>query len=239
MGREFEIVAETEIDGTPQQVFDAATAGTSGWLWPMEMEPGLGGAGPFGSVVTAWEPPHHYANHVDGENGFFNHLDYLIEERAGGRSWLRYVHSGVIFDDWDNQYDGARRHTEFYQHTLGEYVKHFSGRQAAFADVQGPAASGSPEAFETLRSSLGVDGAVQGGAVRALGPDGAALEAVLDFSNENFIGLRTVDAMYRFFGRNAFGSVVGMTIHLFADGADAATEGARWQQWLDGLYASA
>ncbi|WP_427018568.1 SRPBCC family protein [Pseudarthrobacter sp. P1] len=238
MGKEFEIVSETVIEGTPQQVFDAATLGNSGWLWPMEVEPRLGGTGPFGSVVTVWEPPHHFANHMEGEGGFFNHLDYLIEERPEGKTWLRYVHSGIFFDDWDNQYDGALKHTAFYQHTLGEYVKHFAGRQAAFADIQGPAASGTAEAFELLRSALGVAGAGQGVSVQAVVPGVDPLDAVLDYTNENFIGLRTSTAMYRFFGRNAFGSVVGMTVHLFDDGADAAAEGAAWQTWLDGVYAA-
>ena len=42
--------------------------------------------------------------------------------------------------------------------------------------------------------------------------------------------------MIRFFGRNAFGAVVGLTIHLFADGADAEAAGAAWGAWLNGLY---
>lgn len=138
MAKEFKIVHESEIEGTPAQVFDAATSGTSGWMWPMEIEAKLGGAGPFGSTVTVWEPPHRFSNRIDGEGGFFNQLEYEISELPDGKSWLRYVHSGVFFEDWDNQYDGAAKHTAFYQHTLGQYVKYFAGRQTAFADVQGP-----------------------------------------------------------------------------------------------------
>jgi len=235
MGKEFKIVHESEIDGTPQQVFDAATLGNSGWMWPMEIEPRLGGAGPFGSSVTVWEPPHRFANHLEGEGGFFNTLEYDISERPGGKSWLRYVHSGMFMDDWDNQYDGAAKHTAFYQHTLGQYVKYFSGKQAAFADVQGPAASGAADAFETVKSALGA--ATAGQSVSVVIDGVGTVDAEVDYVSDHFVGLRTPDAMYRFFGRNAFGAVVGMTIHLFADGADADTAGAAWGAWLNGLYA--
>lgn len=44
--------------------------GTSGRMWPMEIEPKLGGAGPFGSSVTVWEPPHRYSNREDGDNQY-------------------------------------------------------------------------------------------------------------------------------------------------------------------------
>ncbi|NVM93887.1 SRPBCC domain-containing protein [Arthrobacter sp. AETb3-4] len=238
MAKEFKIVHESEIDGTPQQVFDAATVGNSGWLWPMdgEFEPRVGGAGPYGSTVTAWDPPHRFANHVDGEGGFFNSLEYDISERPEGRSWLRYVHSGVFFEDWDNQYDGAAKHTAFYQHTLGQYVKYFAGKQAAFADIQGPEASKGPDAFKAVKAALGIHGAGAGGHVNVAIAGVGDVDAVVDYQDENFVGLRTGDAMYRFFGRNAFGAVVGMTVHLFAGGADGDAAGAAWGAWLNGLY---
>jgi hypothetical protein len=240
--KRFEIVAETDIEGTPQQVFDAATTGVGGWLWPVEgeFEPYEDGSGPFGSIVTAWDPPHHFGNHLEGPNGFFDTLDYRIEERDDGTARLRYVHSGVIFDDWDREFDAARKHTDFYQHTLGQYVKYFPGRAAAFAEVEGPAASGTAEAFETVRAALGIGERVgQDDTVRVAIPGIAPFDAVVDYLDPHFIGLRTPDAMYRFFGRNAFGSVVGLTIHLFAPGAEAWVddEDAAWQEWLDGLFA--
>jgi len=236
MAKEFKIVHESEIDGTPQQVFDAATLGNSGWLWPMEVEPKLGGVGPYGSTVTVWEPPHRFANHLEGEGGFFNTLEYDISELPGGKSWLRYVHSGVFFEDWDNQYDGAAKHTAFYQHTLGQYVKYFSGKQAAFADIQGPAASSSPEAFEAVKAALGIHDAGAGGHVSLTIAGVGTVDAVVDYLDKNFVGLRTEDAMYRFFGRNAFGAVVGMTVHLFAPGADGEAAGTAWGAWLNGIY---
>jgi hypothetical protein len=49
--------------------------------------------------------------------------------------------------------------------------------------------------------------------------------------------VRTADGLYCFFGRNHYGSVVGMSAHLFAGGVDAAAQEAALKAWLDGVYA--
>ena len=60
---------------------------------------------------------------------------------------------------------------------------------------------------------------------------------VIDYSTPEFLGVRTADGLYRFFGRNHYGSVVGMSAHLFVDGVDAAAREAALKAWLDGVYA--
>ncbi|WP_394937979.1 SRPBCC domain-containing protein [Psychromicrobium sp. YIM B11713] len=237
MSRKFEVHAETPIEGTPEQVWDAVTTGNSGWLWPVEMEPKLGGTGPWGAVVTAWEPPTHYANHMEGEGGFYNTLDYQIEERSDGKTWVRYMHAGIFLQDmddsaWANQYDGVLKHTEFYQHTLAEYVEHFAGQQAEYADVQGPASSATAGSFTLLQRAIGASEASVGEAVSFTVPGKGEVSGVLDYSTEHFAGIRTEQALYRFFGRDAFGSVVGLAIHQFK----GETAEASWQDWLNSLY---
>ena len=49
--------------------------------------------------------------------------------------------------------------------------------------------------------------------------------------------MRADEGLYRFFGRNHFGSVVGMSAHLFVDGVDADAREAELKAWLDGVYA--
>jgi hypothetical protein len=244
MSKEFEIAREFEVDATPEQVWDAVTSGTGGWLWPMEApEPRVGGKGPFGSEVTAWEPPHRYTNRVEDVDGIseqtLNQLDYTIEPRdEGRRAWVRYVHSGIFVDDWDNQYDAAGRHTDFYLHTLRQYLTRFAGRPVtAFATFEGPEASSSADAFTAVVRALGLaDDTAEGTRVRAEGPEGKPLDAVVDYRNPYFIGLRTDDALIRFFGRGHWGHPVGVSVHDFAPGADAEADEAAWKGWLNGVF---
>jgi hypothetical protein len=66
--------------------------------------------------------------------------------------------------------------------------------------------------------------------------DGKPFTATVDYLSENFVGLRTETALYRFFGRNAFGATVGLTIHVFDPVDDAVAASAQSQVWLKGLY---
>ena len=241
MSKEFEIVYEFEVDATPEEVWAAITDGTGGWLWPMEYD-AENRVGPFGSTLTNFDPPHRLTARTE-DVGFpiqsLNQIDETIEPRDGGRrAWVRYVHSGIFTDDWDNQYDGASKHNAFYLHTLREYVTHFAGRAVAFATLNGPDASITPDALEVTARALGLaDDTAEGARVQARGPEGQLLDAVLDFRSPYFIGLRTDGALIRFFGRNQWGAPVGVSVHDFAPGADAKANELAWQNWLDGAFA--
>jgi hypothetical protein len=180
---------------------------------------------------------------MEAPDGTFNALDYAIEARDGGTAHLRYVHSGILADEWEDQYDAIDGHTDFYLHTLAEYLEHFNGRKATYvgqpsAGIEGPAAAGTPDAMDTLRAALGVAADAQvGDPVNASLGDAGVLNGVIDYSTAEFLGVRTADGLYNFFGRNHYGSVVGMSAHLFVDGVDAAAQEAALKAWLDGVYA--
>jgi hypothetical protein len=229
MGREFEVRREVDLPGTPEQVWEAISteAGLASWLFPEGV----------GEGVQVWEPPHRLAVRAEGE-GWFNALEYTVEGRAGGAT-LRYVHSG-IFDDagWDDQYDAVSQHTDFYLHTLGQYLAHFAPRTASYVGdvpggINGPEASMAPDGFERLKAALGVDRASEDDRVTV--DIGGRLEGVVDYARGNFLGIRTGDGLYRFFGRNAFGGPVGLALHDFG-GGDAAQRKQALQTWLNGIY---
>lgn len=55
------------------------------------------------------------------------------------------------------------------------------------------------------------------------------LDAVVDYLNPYFIGLRTDDGLYRFFGRNAWGWPIGLGHHLFADDVNQEKTEQAWR----------
>lgn len=226
--REFEIVFDGELPGTPERVWEAVTTGTPAWMFPTDQWP---------SVKTVEEYPNHLVNRMDGPDGWFNQLEHVLEPLDGGRAKLHYVHSGIFEANWDEQYDGASKHTAFYLHTLGQYLEHFDGKPVVFTDIQAPAASQTPDGFVQLKKALGVDGLAQGSAVEVDVDGVGQLSGELDFSNEHFLGLRTADALYRFFGRNHFGATVGMTVHDFSGSGDSEATAKAWAGFLEKVYA--
>jgi hypothetical protein len=234
MAREFEIRREVELPATPEEVWEAVATGegNAAWLFPNLIDP---------DQAQVYDPPHRFVVRMEGEDGWFNAIEDVLEARAGGTTVLRYVHSGIFTDDWDNQYDAAHQHTDFYLHTLGQYLEHFKGRAVTYiggegsSGLEGPEASSKPGSFGVLQQALGVsDGTAVGDSV-TFGPDG--VEGVVDYVHPHFLGIRTADGLYRFFGRQAWGMPTGMSAHLFAGGVDKDRTERTWQAWLDELYA--
>jgi uncharacterized protein YndB with AHSA1/START domain len=239
MAEEFEVRWEGELPATPQDVWDAFTLHTAGWLWRIEYEPRVGGAerglSSGGGTVTAWDPPRHFATRAESADGWWNELDYVLEPR-GAATHLRYAHRSVFAEDYDRQLDACRQHTAFYYHSLGEYLRHFAGRDAAYVAAEAPAAS-AQGGFAALRRALGIDDEVAAGDRVRLTPAGVEpIDGVVDYATHAFLGVRSGDALYRFYGRDAWGWPVGVAHHLFADGADEAASERAWSGWLDGVF---
>ena len=226
--RNFEIIVDTELPATPERVWEAVTKNEAGWMFPTDEWP---------AVRPVEDYPRHLVSRMDGPDGWFNQLEHVLEPLDGGRARLHYVHSGIFAENWDQQYDGASKHTEFYLHTLGQYLQYFDGKPVVFTDVQAPPASATPDGFVRLKKAMGIERAAAGTAVE-LELDGVGrLSGEVDFANENFLGLRTADTLYRFFGRNAFGATVGMTVHDFSGSGDSDATAKAWGGFLEKVYA--
>ncbi|AGM03391.1 SRPBCC family protein [Amycolatopsis keratiniphila] len=234
MAKESEVRFEGFLPATPADTWAAITTASGGWLWPIQYEPRDGGAEsgltPNGGMVTVWKPSRRFVTYAEDESGWFNTLEYVLEPKDGG-TYLRYEHTTVL-DDWDVEYDACAQHTAFYCHSLGEYLTHFNRRQAKYFKADAPEASKAPEAFDAVKAALGA---------KAVGDrvylEVAGVEGVVDYLTPAFIGVRTEDALYRFYGRNVWGWPVGIGHHLFAEDADADQAEKAWTAWLNGLYA--
>jgi uncharacterized protein YndB with AHSA1/START domain len=242
---QFECRREIELPATPDQVWAAVATpeGNAAWLFPNEIAPGPGAKTADGATTTtAWDPPRHFAVRTQ-QGEWFNALEFAIEGRQGGTTRLRYVHSGIFVENWDAQYDAVQQHTDFYLHTLAEYLRYFNGRVATYigggpGGLQAPAASTAGGSFERLKSALGLADSVSEGASVRLAPRGLPpFDAVVDYLRPNFLGLRTVDGLYCFFGRNAFGAPVGLSLHLFGEVTNPEHIVQTWQTWLEGVFA--
>jgi hypothetical protein len=235
MSRPFEVTRTLELPASPDDVWTAITADVAAWQFPTGLEVPADGSSP-GAPVTTWDPPRLLAIRAEAPDGTFNSLEYEIEGLDGGRARLRYVHAGILADGWEDQYDAIEAHTDFYLHTLGQYLEHFFGRTVTYVGqpsagvVATAEAAGQPDAMDVLRAALGVKEAAVGDPV-----DSDLVSGVVDYATPDFLGVRTPDALYRFFGRNAFGSTVGMSVHAFSP-VDPVKEEAALQEWLDGLY---
>ena len=243
MSREFEVSREVDLPAAPEDVWSAITADPAAWMFPTGMEIPAGSEPPEGAPVTTWDPPHRLVIRMESPDGTFNALDYAIEARDRGTVHLRYVHSGILADGWEDQYDAIDGHTDFYLHTLAQYLEHFNGRKATYvgqpsSGIEGPEAAGTLDAMDTLRSALGLSASARAGdEVHASLGEAGALDGVVDYATPEFLGVRTAEGLYRFFGRNHYNGVVGLSAHLFVDGIDAAAQEAALKAWLDGIYA--
>ncbi|MGW3184512.1 SRPBCC family protein [Kitasatospora sp. NPDC001119] len=249
MAREFEVRREQDLPATPEQVWDAVAtgAGNLGWLYPMEVEPRVGGKASRGdSTVVAWEPPRRFAVRATQDGGFSNTLSYHIEPADGGTSHLRmgihWVHTGVVDEAWmwDAKSDAAEKHVDFYQHGLAEYLRHFAGRPAVYVRAPRPEPTADPADFAALRLRLGLaaDAAV-GDRLRidVPGADGGPEEVVVDWLSPDFVGLRGPDALYRFFNGSTWNVPIWLGHHLFAEDADEQRATAAWTAWLNDTQA--
>ncbi|MFJ8959817.1 SRPBCC domain-containing protein [Lentzea sp. NPDC102401] len=237
MTHEFEISKEIEVDGTPEQVWDAIATGPgidSWFMGPHTVDGRVGGRmtldlGFFqeSSTITSWEPGKRLAYEGDkGEDGTFHAMEYLIEGRDQGTTVLRFVHTGILADGWGDEFvDQQSKGWDMYLFTLAEYVKHFAGRPGTYVFAQWPEQPEGADNWPVLLKALGIPEDAQVGDEVTLKPFG--IDGVVDYvvrhDLHNFLGVRGPEGIYRFHGTSAFGH------HLFGD---ATGQAEKWQAFL-------
>src|SRR6188472_3160904 len=104
MAKPFEVRYEVEVEGTPEQTWEALTTGPEidgWWMGRTEIEPREGGqtvttlfGQPLPGTITAWQPPHRFTvDSGEGPDGRHMILAWTIESASRGRALLRLVHS--------------------------------------------------------------------------------------------------------------------------------------------------
>lgn len=245
MTHPFEIELEATLPADPEQVWEAIATGPGIDSWFMgrnEVEPHVGGTAAMDTgghreqaVVTAYEPGKRFASRTPtAEDGRFMAFEYLLEGRDGGSTVLRVVHSGMLGDDWQDEYDALRSGWPFHLNTLREYLAHFPGRIAepVFGVVAGTGRS-APQIRSLLTAALSLPGLIAVGDTANGGPEGLpVVDGEVVWADDERFGLRTADALYTFHHGSG---VAVMFHHLFGPGADAAE--SAWQRWLSAVLA--
>ena len=193
----------------------------------------------FGQVstsnITVWEPGHRYATKEDERpDGTFTAFEWLIESRDGGGAVVRVVHSGLLGDDWEAEYNGLSVGDHAYMLKLAAYVEHFAPRTAKNSlFLPGPVTKDSWAAM-TEAVGVGAD-AADGQPARLSVPGIERVDGIVAFVvSPSFAGMRTADAMYMLI--HGYNNMVFATAHYFDD-RDPSAETEAWQNWLNGLAA--
>lgn len=248
MPHEFRIEEEIALDATPAQVWEAIATGPGVDSWFMgrnEIEPGKGGLTRMTmgehaeeGTVTAWQPNEHFAfKSRENADGTFMAFEYLIEGRDGGSTVLRFVHSGFLGDDWEEQYDALRKGDGMYLRKLALYVKYFAGRTSEFNMLAHGPQVPEERVWAAYREVLGLSSQPKvGDVVRIAIPDLPPAEGVVEFVNlPTYAGVRTADGMYAFM--HGYGDTVVVEHHSFAEDVNGPQIEKAWQSWIAAHFA--
>jgi uncharacterized protein YndB with AHSA1/START domain len=248
MTHEFEISEEITLDATPEQVWDAIATGPGVDSWFMghsEIEPREGGVNRLDmmgfvqeSTITTWDPGKRLAfRGTDASDGTFMAFEYLIEGRDGGSSVLRFVHSGILGDDWEAQYDALKEGDPMYLAKLAVYLKYFKGRTARHnMFLPGPRATDVARVWPTFAAALSLSGPITEGAqVRFDVPGLPPTEGVVEFVSEpHFVGVRSADGIHMLI--QGYEHSVVAEYHGFSDDEDEKEIESAWQTWLNATF---
>ncbi len=247
MPHEFDVNEEIQLDATPEQVWAAIATGPGVDSWFMgrsEIRPGEGGRTALSllghtqeATITAWEPGKRFAYRGDpAPDGTFMAFEYLIEARDGGGTVLRMVHSGLLDDDWEEQYDALSVGDGMYLRKLAAYLAHFPDRVAVRnLFVPGPPVADPGRVWAAFKDALGLTGTVApGDPVRLAVDRPEPVDGVVEFAREpGFLGVRTADSLYMFV--HGYRDAVVVERHDFTGESDGKPAEHAWRSWLAGL----
>lgn len=255
-GRSLEF--EVEVDGTPEEVWQAIATGPgiSSWYVPHEVEQRVGGAtmSSFGpepemqipGVVAAFDPPNRVSfTGVEGHGTLA--FEWLVEARDGGSCVVRLVNTGFgEGDDWDAQYDGMADGWLLFLSNLQLHLRHFRGRHGR-PMLPMAVLPGTPDvSWSTLLAALGFPAAPKVGDRVSTEGTGAPPMAgtVLQASSWRLAILLDDPAPgTAFVAAERMGDMTGASVWSYVYGDDRDTiverDEPRWRAWLASITGGA
>lgn len=238
MSSKFEIRKEIRLEATPEQVWRAIATREGQTAW----SPDPAAIEQEGMSIEQDPPARMMVRTPEESNGAFHAFEYLIETEDGGITVLRFVHSGFLGDDWNDEFNYEEMTSygwDMYLHTLAQYLTYFADRPATYIEAQAPMNANTAEAWPILEKALGLTEPLAVGDSVRLTPEGLPpIEGVVDYvvPGEDFLAVRGEDGLYRFhsLARMNLPIAVGHYIYREVDGA-AAQEA--WRLWLERVFA--
>jgi hypothetical protein len=208
----FEIRREIALPIAQQEVWRAVATreGQAGWFMTLE--------GDDAEAEIVSDPPHRLEQRFGTQA-----IEYVLEATEGGTTVLRFVHSGMLEEDWGDEFETMTGFGwDLYLFTLGEYLRHFPGTPAVYVEAEAP---NTPEAWKRILAALGDP--AEGDTVQT--PVGTG---TVDKRVENYLGFRTDHALVRFHERSLIGMPVAVGHHEYAPDAGTKALTDTWTAWL-------
>lgn len=256
-GRRF-IAVETEVPGTPEEVWQAIATGPglTAWFVPSQVEEHAKGSmvmdfGPgmeSKAEIQEWQPPHRFtAENAEGMAPGAPPMatEWTIEAKGGGTCRVRVVHSWFAStDDWDKQFESVEKGWPAFFRILHRYLTHFRGQSCTQMQLMAFTPGTKETIWDALARPLGLAGANAGAAVKSTGDAprfAAVVEHVSAKGNPELTlaveqpapGTAHVSVM-------AMGAQVYVYVCLYLYGeagrTAAASEEPVWRAWMDRLF---
>ena len=258
-GRRF-IAVETEVPGTPEEVWQAIATGPglTAWFVPSRVEERAKGSmvmnfGPgmeSNAEIQEWDPPRRFlAENKEGMGPGSPAMatEWTIEAKAGGTCRVRVVHSWFAStDDWDSQFESVEKGWPAFFRILNRYLAHFRGQPCTQVQLMAFTPGTRESVWEQLARPLGLAGANTGQSVKSTGDAprfAAAVEYVSAKANpELTLRLEEPAPGTAHVSVAPMGGQVYVYLCLYLYGAGAAAVAEReepvWQEWLGKLFPS-
>ncbi len=256
-GRRF-IALETEVPGTPEEVWQAIATGPglTAWFVPTQLEGRVKGSmvmnfGPgmeSKAEIQEWDPPRRFtAENPEGMGPGSPPMatEWTIEAKAGGTCRVRVVHSWFAStDDWDKQFESVEKGWPAFFRILNRYLSPFRGQPCNQIQLMAMASGTQEKVWSEFAQPLGLTGANAGQPVKS-SVDAPRFEAVVEYVAPKGYPELTIRLEQPGPG-TAHISVMPMggqvylyaCLYLYGDGARAvaAREEPVWQAWLGRLF---